>query len=188
MIQVGILFLTYTGALAQVIDIGHCPKVTVVDDFDVTKYEGLWYEIKKYYAIFEKDGQCITANYTLNADGTLKVVNSQISSQNGQSSSAQGTAKFVGSKTEGKLSVVFQSTIIQIPGPYWILYTDYDTLAVVYSCVDAFFSHATNVWILARAPKLSDEDLATAYTALEDNNLSKGPLQDTVQTNCKSKA
>lgn len=40
---------------------------------------GVWYEIEKYFAIFEFGGKCVQANYTLNSNNTVKVVNRQIS-------------------------------------------------------------------------------------------------------------
>ena len=54
-----------------------CDTPTLQSDFDATKYVGTWYEIKRD-AVFnwELNANCVTAQYSLNSDGSLKVVNS----------------------------------------------------------------------------------------------------------------
>ena len=36
---------------------------------------GKWYEVKRYFAIFEFLSDCVSANYTLQKDGTVLVKN-----------------------------------------------------------------------------------------------------------------
>ncbi len=42
------------------------------------QYVGKWYEIKRYPMFFEDENKCVTAEYTLNPDGTIGVLNSAI--------------------------------------------------------------------------------------------------------------
>ncbi|XP_033226090.1 apolipoprotein D-like [Belonocnema kinseyi] len=186
MIQVGILLLTCTGALAQVPGFGSCPKVDVVQNFDVSKYLGVWYEVQKYFAVFEFGGKCITANYTQKSDGSVNVLNRQINVLTGKPSTIEGSAKLAGSTNEGKLSVVFPSVPGQIPAPYWILDTDYENYAVVFSCTDVTLFHAKIIWILTRKQDPSKEVLEKAYSVLDKNQLSRSPLMKTIQKNCTS--
>ncbi|KAJ4449008.1 hypothetical protein ANN_00402 [Periplaneta americana] len=58
---------------AQVPFPGGCPTVKAMQDFDVLKFLGLWYEQKRYFAIFEAGGICVTANYTDKGNGAIKV-------------------------------------------------------------------------------------------------------------------
>ena len=44
------------------------------------QYIGKWYEAERYFAFFEFGGKCVTATYSLNDNGTVSVVNRQISS------------------------------------------------------------------------------------------------------------
>lgn len=44
------------------------------------QYLGKWYEVERYFALFEFGGKCVTANYTLSENGSVKIVNKQISS------------------------------------------------------------------------------------------------------------
>ena len=60
---------------ATVIGFGSCPDVRLVEDFDIENYYGRWYEIARYYSIFEDGLSCITSDYVPMDDGTFKVVN-----------------------------------------------------------------------------------------------------------------
>lgn len=65
------------GSSGQIISPGSCPEnVKSVDDLDVQKYLGTWYEYAKYPVYFEAEGKCVTAKYSLKADGTVNVENS----------------------------------------------------------------------------------------------------------------
>lgn len=57
---------------------GPCPNVQGVANFDVKKYIGLWYEIKKYPNFFSRGAKCITATYDIKKDGNVSVFNQQI--------------------------------------------------------------------------------------------------------------
>jgi apolipoprotein D and lipocalin family protein len=56
------------------------PKVdnTPVATLDLNRYLGEWYEIARFDHSFERGVEQAKANYTLNEDGTIKVVNSGI--------------------------------------------------------------------------------------------------------------
>ena len=47
----------------------------VIQDFDQEKYLGNWYEIARMDFVFQKNLSNTTAEYSLNEDGTIKVVN-----------------------------------------------------------------------------------------------------------------
>nr|CAD7461726.1 unnamed protein product [Timema tahoe] len=54
---------------------GHCPEVTTVDNFDVRRYSGVWYEQKRLFFLIEGNGICVNATYTPQEDGTVQVLN-----------------------------------------------------------------------------------------------------------------
>nr|CAD7597850.1 unnamed protein product [Timema genevievae] len=54
---------------------GHCPEVTTVDNFDVSRYSGVWYEQKRLFFLIEGNGICVNATYTPQEDGTVQVLN-----------------------------------------------------------------------------------------------------------------
>ena len=46
-----------------------------VDNFNKEKYLGKWFEIARFDYSFEKNLNNITAEYSLNKNGTIKVIN-----------------------------------------------------------------------------------------------------------------
>lgn len=118
-----------------------------VDVFDLNRYLGNWYELARFNHSFERDMKACTANYSLNEDGTIKVVNSGL--KNGETKVSEGKAKTTG--TIGLLRVSFF-------GPF---YSDYRVLMVSedyqYALVGS--SSAKYLWILSRTPELPESDL-----------------------------
>lgn len=120
---------------------------TVVKDFDLEKYLGTWYEIVRYDHRFERGLTGVTATYSLETDGTIKVVNAGYKdSLEGERSEAIGKAKIPDPDIPSKLKVSF----------FWIFYADYFVLeldpeyqwAVVGSKSDSY------LWILSRTPQM----------------------------------
>lgn len=63
---------------AQIPGFGSCPKVGVERNFDVNRYLGLWYEVKKYPNFSTIRGKCVTIEYGLNPNETLSVFSQQL--------------------------------------------------------------------------------------------------------------
>lgn len=99
-----VLISIFNLAQSQVPGFGRCPAVSIVQNFDVQRYMGLWYEIRKYPFIFQLGGRCTTAEYTLQPDSTVKVVNTQV--RNGAEDSVIGKATLV-TPGVGSLTVTF---------------------------------------------------------------------------------
>ncbi|CAO1373815.1 unnamed protein product [Diamesa tonsa] len=166
---------------SQVPRFGACPKFHVIEDFELERYLGLWYEVRKYPFIFTIGGRCVTARYGLNNNGTVSVFNKQIN-LNGKSNTIAGSARII---KGGKLGVSFPSAPFQVEAGYNILYTDYDNLAVVFSCNS--FANLINgqvVWILTRERFPSKDILDKADSILASNKISKAYLANTDHTNC----
>ena len=111
---------------------------------DLDRYLGTWYEIARFDHSFERGVEEAKAVYTLNKDGTVKVVNSGI--KNGKPKTAVGKGK----RTDepGLLRVSFF-------GPF---YADYRVMMI-----DADYSYALvgsggadYLWILSRTTNLPD--------------------------------
>lgn len=86
---------------------------------DVQKYMGRWYEQFRYEASFQKDMDAVSALYSLNDDGTVKVVNSgKKGGLSGKDKEAIGKAKVVDTTTNAKLKVSFFGPFY---GNYWVL-------------------------------------------------------------------
>ena len=121
-----------------------------INDFDSEKYLGTWYEIARYDHKFEKGMVGVTANYSMRADGKIKVINSGYKdSLTGEFTTAIGKAKIPKPEKEpAKLKVSF---FLFFYGDYYVL--DIDTnyqWAMIGSSSDKY------LWILSRSPKLDD--------------------------------
>lgn len=123
---------------------------------DLNRYLGLWYEIYRLPDGFEeKNCKNVTAIYSLDHEGTIKVLNSCILS-NGKINIAEGVAKIEDKQTNSKLKVSFFKPFY---GDYWIL-----DLADDYSWSIVGEPSGKYLWVLSRIPvmnaKLEEEILS----------------------------
>ena len=84
---------------------------------DLRKYLGRWYEIARYEQSFQRGCEGVTADYSLGADDSIKVLN-RCRKPDGRFSEARGRAKVVDRLTKAKLKVSFFGPFY---GDYWIL-------------------------------------------------------------------
>lgn len=92
--------------------------LNTVDNVDLRRYTGKWYEIARYPNRFQRNCQSdTTAIYTLRDDGKVQVVNA-CREKNGNLTIARGTAKVVDKKTNAKLKVTF---LWPFYGDYWVI-------------------------------------------------------------------
>ena len=123
------------------------PKVdnAPVVALDLNRYLGEWYEIARFDHSFERGIERAKAVYTLNEDGTIKVVNSGIN--DGKPKKAVGKGKRT--NTPALLRVSFF-------GPF---YADYRVMMIdadyTYALVGS--GGADYLWILSRTPTLADD-------------------------------
>jgi len=116
-------------------------KAQPVGQFDVNKYLGTWYEIARFDYRFEKDLDNAIAQYSLNADGNVNVVNSGYNFKKNEWVSANGTAKFRGEKNIAALKVSFF-------GPF---YAGYNVVALEeYKYALVAGKNLDYLWILSR--------------------------------------
>ncbi|XP_033226260.1 apolipoprotein D-like [Belonocnema kinseyi] len=184
MMRLPLMLVLCTGALAQVPSLGKCPDLKVVQNFDVEKYMGTWYEVGQYFVLAELGGKCTTAKYSQNADGTINVLNSQINYLTGKSMSIEGIAKLVGESGEAKLSMSFPKLPSLVKGSVWILDTDYESYAVVFSCQDFKLFNTKEARILTRERIPSEEVLQKAYKTFDASGFSRTFLIHTDQKKC----
>src|SRR5690554_3246672 len=91
-----------------------------VSPFEKERYLGLWYEIGRKDFKFERNLNNTTAEYSLNEDGSIKVVNRGYNTVKEEWTQAIGKAKFVGDETTARLKVSFF-------GPF---YSGYNVIAL----------------------------------------------------------
>ena len=136
-------------AVIAVVAVAGCVSVPKVDNapvatLDLSRYLGEWYEIARFDHSFERGVEHSKANYTQNADGTIKVVNSGI--KNGKPKMAVGKGKTT--DTPGLLRVSFF-------GPF---YADYRVMLIDKDYTRALVGSgsADYLWILSRTSGLPE--------------------------------
>ncbi len=131
-----------------------------VKPFEINKYLGNWYEIARMDFKFERDLKNVTATYSLNDNGTIKVLNQGFNINTNERKQAIGKAKFVDLTDEAKLKVSFF-------GPF---YAGYNVVAL-----DAEYKYALiagqsleYLWILSRE-KTIPENIKTEYLKIAES-------------------
>ena len=128
-------------------------QVKVVDSVDPNQYLGTWYEIARLDHSFERGLEQVTASYSKNADGSIKVINRGYNPQKREWKEAEGKAYFVdapnpdGTNT-GKLKVSFF-------GPFYGAYNIMELDKPYYNYVMVCGPDKSYLWILARTPQLT---------------------------------
>ena len=123
------------------------PKgATPVQPFDKDRYMGLWYEVARLPNLIEKNLRKVTEEYSLNDDGTMKVITKAYNIKNGKLKEASGKIKFAGAPNVGMLKVSYL-------GPVYLSYNILDIDADYrYALVSG--SSLNYLWILSRETKL----------------------------------
>ncbi|KAK4391454.1 Temperature-induced lipocalin-1 [Sesamum angolense] len=130
-------------------------EMEVVKGLDLVRYMGRWYEIASFPSRFQpKDGVDTRATYSLNPDGTVRVLNETWS--DGKRGYIEGNAYKADPKSdEAKLKVKFYVPpflpIIPVTGDYWVLYIDDDYQYALIGQPSRRY-----LWILSRTPRLDE--------------------------------
>lgn len=154
------------------------PQLTTVNQVDLNKYVGLWYEIAKIPNSFQD--QCAygtTAEYKLQTDGSLQVIN-KCYDENGEANIADGVANVVDKNSNAKLEVSFFSILGIRPfwGDYWIIGLDESYQWAVVGTPSRKYG-----WVLSRTPALSDETMREISEILRSQNYNPDTFEISVQ-------
>ena len=144
-----------------ILTFGSCSTIPdgakAVKPFDKEKYLGKWYEIARFDFKFERNLNNTTANYSINNNGTIKVVNRGYNYETKKWEEATGIAKFVGEPDVAMLKVSF----------FRPFYTGYNVIAI-----DTDYRYAlvcgnklSYLWILSRETTIP-EDIKQDYLAI----------------------
>lgn len=125
------------------------PKgATAVSNFNSEKYLGKWYEIARFDYKFEKNMDHVTANYSLNSDGTIKVQNRGYDYVKKEWKESIGEARFVNDKSEARLKVSFFK-------PIWAGYNVID-IDDNYQYALVVGENTKYIWILSRTTEIPE--------------------------------
>jgi lipocalin len=123
---------------------------SVVDEFDIERYAGVWYEIARFPHSFEKDLVGVTATYTLRDDGKIGVLNQGYRNTfDGKLKKTRATGLIPDPNQPARLKVYF----------FPFFGAEYNVMALGEDYRYALVGSSTPnfLWILSRSPKLDAE-------------------------------
>jgi len=130
------------------------PEGATAVPFNKSRYLGKWYEIARFDFKFERNLNNVTATYSLNADGSIRVENRGFDTVKKEWKEAIGKAKFVKDDGVARLKVSFF-------GPF---YSGYNVIALDpdYQYALIAGNNLDYLWILSRTTSIPD-DVKSAY-------------------------
>src|SRR5690606_16451627 len=151
-----ILFICFVIASCQ-----NIPETAeAVQGFEKEKYLGKWYEIARLDFKYEEGLNNTSAHYSLNDDGSIKVINKGYDVEKKEWKEAEGKARFVGNDSVGMLEV-------SLFGPF---YSGYNVIAI-----DENYDYAlvagkdlNYLWILSRET-IIPEDIKKEYLKIAED-------------------
>ncbi|MBZ0180917.1 MAG: lipocalin family protein [Melioribacteraceae bacterium] len=144
-----------------------------VDNVDVSRYLGKWYEVAKLPNSFQDDCYCATAEYGLIDSNTLSVVNKCFEdSIDGTIDSVDGKAFIVENSNNSKLKVQF---FWPFKGDYWIIELDQEN----YSYAVVGTPSRKYLWILSRTPRLEKNILDSLLNKIAQKNFDVSKIEFT---------
>lgn len=125
---------------------------STIQQLDLERYMGKWYEIARFDHRFERNLVGVTATYEMRPDGKIKVINAGYkNSFDGKYKESTGKAKQPNPDEPGKLKVAF---FLFFYADYYIFELDKDyEWALIGSSSDKY------LWILSRTPSLDKKTL-----------------------------
>jgi apolipoprotein D and lipocalin family protein len=125
---------------------GNKVEVRRLNNFESEKYLGKWYEIARIDNKFEKNLINATAEYSLNSDGSIKVINKGYDKTKNTEKIIEGKAKII---DKGLLKVYF---VPFFGADYNVLYVDSD---YQYAVVGG--NKSDYLWVLSRKDTLEED-------------------------------
>lgn len=126
--------------------------VEPVANFDVNRYLGTWYEIARLDHSFERGLSEVTAQYSMEEGGAIRVINRGFDRAGNKWKEARGKAYFVESPQTGRLKVSFF-------GPFYGGYNIVELDQEHYSYALVCGPNRSYLWILSRTSTLDEATL-----------------------------
>ena len=125
-----------------------------VEQVDLSRYQGTWYELARLPMFFQRNCAQSEAHYALQGDGTVAVRN-RCQTLQGEWQEASGQAFAQQAGQTDKLWVRFDNWFSRLfpdltRGDYWVLYLDDDYRVALVGNPDRQY-----LWLLSRTPQVS---------------------------------
>ena len=161
--------------LAGCLPTNNIPITTTTTQIDLERYLGKWYEIACLPQVFSLGSKCVTAEYSLNPDGSIKVFNRQVNAISGQANSITGRATVEPNSGNAKLRVGFFGAE-PTTSNYWIV-----EIAEDYSYAVVSDPTKTTFWILSRTPQMDEAKVTEILNRWKAFGINTALVRRTVQ-------
>jgi apolipoprotein D and lipocalin family protein len=139
---------TLMGLLVLAVGCTRLPPPPTVDELDLSRYAGRWYEIASLPRWFQRGCRGTEAEYRLREDQTIEVINSCWRGEPERYDQAHATAWRPDPKFPGRLKVQF---FWPFAADYWVFQLD-----PTYQWALVGSPDRSGLWILSRQPTLDD--------------------------------
>ncbi|KAB0801015.1 hypothetical protein PPYR_05369 [Photinus pyralis] len=169
---------------AQIPSFGWCPDYTPMEDFEVDRFLGKWYESERYFTFSDVTSRCVVTDYARASSGRIYVSNEVTNRITGVKRVIGGHLELSGKKNEGKMNVKYATTPISTESTLIVLDTDYDNFAVIWSCSGFGPFHAQNVWVMTRERLAPGTVMQRTYGVLDKFKINRAFVVKTDQEGC----
>jgi apolipoprotein D and lipocalin family protein len=137
-------------------------ELPTVNELDLARYAGTWYEIARLPNSFEKGLECVTATYTVLTNGRVEVLNKgYANADSSKIKSIKGVAWVPDSSNPGRLKVRF---FWPFTGKYWVI-----ALVMDYNYALVGDPSRKYLWILSKSSTLDNLTYTTLVNIAKEN-------------------
>lgn len=209
--SLAVLLLCCSSSYA-LIGFGACPTKAGVNNFDLNRFSGFWYEnraLENIHLTQEAWGSCLSVLFdgttikdvtvdenpfsdflpggNRNAHNFTRLTTTLSTLVFGRNHTGQINADFVSNSSEFKIHGTWRFVSIPVQ-TIRVLETDYTNWALLWSCQDLVGINRQNAWILTRTRTLTPAVSSTIINSLFAQGLPENELRVTEQTNCQARA
>ncbi|KPJ00153.1 PREDICTED: apolipoprotein D-like [Papilio xuthus] len=154
--------------------LGQCPTFGQLQDFDINKMVGKWYEVERSFYLMELSASCTELRVKLNNRGQLDIVIHTRNRWTGTHCITRGMgvmshdgASSFRYRVHNRMPYVI-GRLLPGAGQYSILATDYDHFALIWSCTGLSLAHSDRMWVLGRKREIDAQLRAYIYNLLNN--------------------
>ncbi|CAD6216010.1 GSCOCG00004315001-RA-CDS [Cotesia congregata] len=177
-----LFFCLVVGSFAQISQLGSCPAVQPVQNFQPQNLSGMWYQVRRYDNFYDINERCNRVNLTIESGNRLRISERSVNTLSGEPITTNLTLTPVNraqAQYRVRLSVFSRQTSLVT-----LLDTDYSSFAIFYMCQDFANTRLVYLWLISRQRTLGLNTLGRRLRVEAANNLPIGELRTVGQLNC----
>ncbi|CAL4068200.1 unnamed protein product [Meganyctiphanes norvegica] len=159
---------------------GDCQNITLMEDFNLNKYQGLWFDIESVPNEYQYVKKCVTQNYIWTGE-QLQVQTRGLTVDDEKIRQVASMAIEMDTMPANDPAHMTVTADGVPEAPYQIIDTDYHNYACVYSCMSFVGFKAEFSWVFSRAPVLAQEFIDKCHNKLTEMSVDPSLMNKIVQ-------